>query len=89
MTFPIEPQTNNLVWIDLEMTGLDPKQHVIIEMATIVTDSSLNVLAEGPVIAISRTASELESIEEWSLKTHSSSGLLSRVKESNIDVRQA
>ena len=89
MNFPIEPQTNNLVWIDLEMTGLDPAQHVIVEMATIVTDSSLNILAEGPVIAISRTASELESIEEWSLKTHSSSGLLSRVKESNIDVMQA
>ena len=76
MKLSSEARAGNLVWIDLEMTGLDPKQHVIVEMATIVTDSNLNILAEGPVFAIKRTQSELHNIEEWSLKTHSASGLL-------------
>ena len=74
MNLKIKSASNNLVWIDLEMTGLDPRQHVIVEMATIVTDSNLNILAEGPVIAINRTQAELAKIEEWSLKTHTSSG---------------
>ena len=89
MKLSSEARAGNLVWIDLEMTGLDPKQHVIVEMATIVTDSNLNILAEGPVFAIKRTQAELRNIEDWSLKTHSASGLLSRVKESSIDVKQA
>ena len=89
MNLSTETKASNLVWIDLEMTGLDPKQHVIVEMATIVTDSNLNILAEGPVIAIKRTEAELKNIEKWSLNTHSASGLLNRVKESNIDVKQA
>ena len=89
MNLKIKSASNNLVWIDLEMTGLDPRQHVIVEMATIVTDSNLNILAEGPVIAINRTQAELAKIEEWSLKTHTSSGLLSRVNESDIGVKEA
>ena len=89
MNFPTETKASNLVWIDLEMTGLDPAQQVIVEMATIVTDSNLNILAEGPVIAIKRTEAELQNIEDWSLKTHSASGLLERVRQSNINVKQA
>ncbi|MBR96905.1 MAG: oligoribonuclease [Dehalococcoidia bacterium] len=89
MNLKTEHQSNNLVWIDLEMTGLDPKQHVIVEIATIVTDSSLNILAEGPVIAINRTHAELKKIETWSLKTHTTSGLLSRVAESEVGVEEA
>jgi len=89
MNFSTETKASNLVWIDLEMTGLDPAQQVIIEMATIVTDSHLNILAEGPVIAIKRTEAELKNIEDWSLKTHSASGLLARVRQSNINARQA
>ena len=80
---------NNLVWIDLEMTGLDPSKHVIIEIASIVTDSNLNILAEGPVIAINRTEEELNEIDDWSLKTHTSSGLIERVKKSDIKIKEA
>ena len=80
---------NNLVWIDLEMTGLDPSKHVIIEIASIVTDSNLNILAEGPVIAINRTEEELNEIDDWSLKTHTSSGLIKRVKKSDIKIKEA
>jgi oligoribonuclease len=61
---------NNLVWIDLEMTGLDPARQVIVEIATIVTDPDLNILAEGPNLAVRRTEDELSRIEEWSARTH-------------------
>ena len=80
---------NNLVWIDLEMTGLDPIEHVIIEIASIVTDSNLNILAEGPVIAINRTSEELKKIDDWSLEAHTSSGLIHRVEKSNVKIKQA
>ena len=78
----------NLIWIDLEMTGLE-SEHVIIEIATIVTDSKLVKLSEGPSIAIHRTAQELENINEWSLEQHTKSGLLKRVKESKISIHEA
>ena len=78
----------NLIWIDLEMTGLE-NDHVIIEIATIVTASDLTELAVGPVIAIKRSEVELENINEWSLEQHTNSGLLKRVNESEIDVHQA
>ena len=68
----------NLIWIDLEMTGLE-NDHVIIEIATIVTASDLTELAVGPVIAIKRSGAELENINEWSLEQHTKSGLLKRV----------
>ena len=77
-------ESTNLVWIDLEMTGLDPGRHVIIEIATIVTDSHLNVVAEGPNLTLRRTAEELSRIEEWSARTHTASGLLDRVRESTV-----
>lgn len=80
---------NNLIWIDLEMTGLDPNQHRIIEIATIITDSDLNILAEGPVIAVHQTDEHLALMDEWNVKTHGASGLIERVKQSKIDETQA
>ena len=79
----------NLIWIDLEMTGLDPDRDVIIEMATIVTDSQLNVLAEGPVIAIHQSDAILAGMDEWNTRQHGQSGLTQRVRESDIDAAQA
>ncbi|WP_286220382.1 oligoribonuclease [Marinobacter apostichopi] len=80
---------DRLVWIDLEMTGLDPEKERIIEMATIITDSELNVVAEGPVIAVHQPDSLLDSMDEWCTNTHGASGLTKRVKESTIDEAQA
>ena len=79
----------NLAWIDLEMTGLEPDLHVIIEIASVVTDANLNILAEGPVIAIHRSEAELAEMNEWNLNTHTSSGLVERIRASDIDVREA
>ena len=80
---------NNLIWIDLEMTGLEPERDVIIEMATIVTDSELNVLAEGPVIAVHQSDEVLTGMDEWNTRTHGQSGLTQRVRESKIDTAAA
>lgn len=80
---------NNLIWIDLEMTGLDPKQHKIIEIATIVTDSELNILAQGPVLAIYQPESELSKMDDWCTKTHTGSGLVDRVRASQITEQEA
>ncbi len=70
---------NNLIWIDLEMTGLDPEKDRIIEIATIVTDKDLHILAEGPVLAIHQTATQLAMMDEWNTTTHTHSGLVERV----------
>ncbi|MGJ8670049.1 MAG: oligoribonuclease [Oceanococcus sp.] len=75
---------DNLIWIDLEMTGLDPLQHRIIEIATIVTDKDLNVLAEGPALAVHQPANEMDKMDAWCTKTHGESGLTRRVQESNL-----
>lgn len=80
---------DNLIWIDLEMTGLNPNQDRIIEIATIVTDSNLNILAEGPVIAISQADSQLALMDQWNVTTHTRTGLLERVKKSVINEQQA
>ena len=80
---------NNLVWIDLEMTGLNPDTDYIIEIATIVTDSDLNVLAEGPSLAIHQPDSVLEQMDEWCTNQHGKSGLTQRVKDSTISERDA
>jgi len=81
----MQQNPQNLIWIDLEMTGLDPDNDVIIEMATIVTDSDLNVLAEGPVIAVHQSDALLTGMDEWNTRTHGESGLTQRVRESTID----
>jgi len=79
----------NLIWIDLEMTGLDPETDVIIEMATIVTDTELNVLAEGPVIAVHQSDECLAAMDEWNTRTHGDSGLTQRVRDSPISQAEA
>ena len=82
-------QGDRLVWIDLEMTGLDPEKERIIEMATIVTDSDLNLVAEGPVIAVHQPDSLLDAMDEWCTNTHGASGLTQRVKDSSITEAEA
>ncbi len=81
--------SENLVWIDLEMTGLDPDKHVIIEIATIITDSNLEIVKEGPNIIINYDDHILESMEEWSRIHHKASGLLDKVKASSYTCKQA
>jgi oligoribonuclease len=80
---------NNLIWIDLEMTGLDTQNDVIIEIATIVTDSELNTLAEGPVLAIHQGDEILNAMDDWNTKQHGGSGLTERVKNSTINEAEA
>lgn len=80
---------NNLIWIDLEMTGLDTQNDVIIEIATVVTDAELNILDEGPMLAIHQPDSLLDNMDEWNTRQHGKSGLTERVKKSSIDEKQA
>ena len=82
-------KADNLVWIDLEMTGLDPFRDHIIEIATIVTDASLRVVAEGPVIAVHQPDTVLSAMDEWNRTTHGASGLLGRVRASAVDAATA
>ena len=79
----------NLIWVDMEMTGLDPDNDVVIEIATIVTDSELNTLAEGPVIAIYQPDERLDAMDEWNTSHHTSSGLVKRVRNSDEDESSA
>ena len=78
----MNPNPSNLIWIDLEMTGLVPERHHVIEIATLVTDQHLNTLAEGPVIAVYQPDAELEAMDEWNTTQHGRSGLVRRVRES-------
>lgn len=80
---------SNLIWIDLEMTGLNPATERIIEIATIVTDSQLNTLAEGPVLAIHQSDDLLAAMDKWNTKHHNESGLVERVRQSTINEEQA
>ncbi len=81
--------TDLLVWIDLEMTGLNPDLHVILEIASIITDSQLNIIAEGPDIVIHYPEEALRSMDTWSREQHSNSGLLQKVMASEIDCHEA
>ncbi len=80
---------DNLIWIDLEMTGLNPEQHRIIEIATVITDKELSVLAEGPVFAIHQADDVLAVMDEWNTRQHTSSGLSERVRTSQISEQEA
>lgn len=80
---------HNLIWVDMEMTGLIPEAHRVIEIATIVTDSNLHVLAEGPVIAIHQSPEALQAMDEWNTRTHTNSGLVARVSTSAISEQMA
>ncbi len=82
-------RNNNLIWIDLEMTGLDPDNDYIIEIATLVTDADLNVLAEGPSLVIHQPDSILNNMNEWCINQHGQSGLTQRVRDSKISEREA
>jgi len=79
----------NLIWIDLEMTGLIPEHDVIIEIATVVTDAQLNVVDEGPSIAIHQSNEILDGMDEWNTNQHNHSGLVKRVQESKISIAEA
>jgi oligoribonuclease len=76
---------NNLIWIDLEMSGLNTAQDVILEIATVVTDSHLNIIEEGPVLAVYQENAILEGMDEWNTRQHTKSGLVERVRHSRID----
>ena len=78
-----------LVWMDLEMTGLDPKTDTIIEIATIITDGQLNIIAEGPNLAIHQTDEVMSRMNDWCVKYHGESGLAQRVKDSTISLKEA
>ena len=79
----------NLIWIDLEMTGLIPEHDVIIEIATVVTDAQLNIVDEGPSIAIHQSNELLDGMDEWNTNQHNHSGLVKRVQESKISIAEA
>jgi oligoribonuclease len=78
-----------LVWIDCEMTGLDPRQHVLLEIATIITDYDLAIVARGPALAIHQSESKLGLMDSWNRRTHGASGLLERVRSEGIGVAEA
>lgn len=81
--------SQRLIWIDLEMTGLVPETDAIIEIATIVTDKDLNVIAEGPVFAVKQSDSTLAAMDAWNTKTHNESGLVKRIKEEGVSMAVA
>ncbi|MEY4590783.1 MAG: hypothetical protein RL497_2859 [Pseudomonadota bacterium] len=84
-----QPSDSHLIWIDLEMTGLNPERDVIIEIATLITDKNLNILAEGPVFAIHQHPKTLAAMDEWNTKQHGGSGLVQRITESTTNTRAA
>jgi oligoribonuclease len=88
-TVAVRPNEMNLVWIDMEMTGLDPDNDRVIEIAAIVTDAELNILAEGPVFAIHQADEELDKMDAWNKGTHGRSGLIDKVKASTVTEDEA
>jgi oligoribonuclease len=89
MAFVPTPHPDHLIWIDLEMTGLDPDVDSIIEIATLVTDANLQVLAEGPELAVRHPLARLEAMDDWNRRQHTRSGLWQRVLDSPVDAAQA
>ena len=89
MTTELAASDQNLIWIDLEMTGLYPDRDRIIEIAVVVTDAQLNLRAEGPVFAIHQSDATLDAMDNWNKGTHGKSGLIDRVKASTVDEAQA
>jgi oligoribonuclease len=85
----MQPSAENRIWIDLEMTGLDPEHDKIIEIATVITDKNLNIIAEGPVLAIHQSDEILSKMDNWNTKTHTRSGLIDRVQASSITELEA
>ena len=81
--------SDNLIWTDLEMTGLDPDEDYIIEIATVITNKELNILAEGPVIAIHQDENILDAMDEWNTRQHAKSGLVDRVRKSEFSISDA
>jgi oligoribonuclease len=86
---PTQPDDSHLIWIDLEMTGLDPSADSILEIATLVTDRDLNLLAEGPELAIVHPSERLQGMDDWNRNQHRKSGLWQRVLDSGVDMAQA
>ncbi len=89
MSKTVDDRSTNLIWIDLEMTGLSPEEDSIIEIATIVTDLHLNELAEGPVLAIRQSRETMDGMDEWNTRQHGQSGLTARVLESETSMAEA
>ena len=85
----MQPHPDNRIWLDLEMTGLDPAKDRIIEIAMVVTDSELNAIAEAPALAIHQPESILQGMDTWNTKQHTRSGLLDRVRESKVTIMEA
>jgi oligoribonuclease len=83
------PSADSLIWIDLEMTGLKPESDAIIEIATVVTDRELSIIAEGPVLALHQSEEVLARMDDWNQRQHASSGLLARVRASRVDIAAA
>lgn len=89
MSAALIDKSQTLIWIDMEMTGLEPDTDHIIEIATLVTDANLNILAEGPVLAVHQSDEVLAGMDEWNQRTHGESGLVQRVRDSKIDAAEA
>lgn len=85
----MNPKSDNLIWIDLEMTGLDTINDRIIEIATVVTDAQLNIIAEGPVFAIHQPDEVLEKMDTWNTRQHTGSGLITRIKNCTTTLEEA